>query len=419
MERRTFIGAALASAGAAALPKIAFANDVHGVLASLGIAEGSHTDTSHTESFYPSVTGLPALPAINWAGIGATAPTQLTNKTNSLGPVDVVVICWAEAEWAAIEHVFCSSSSSMAYSKASESTWTGWQKYTYKLDSAPSSDDWTYWGYYTNVEVIGKKVLLFKSNTHLDWPGSTYLADLINLIIKYAKPSLIMSTGTAGGSRLNDYLGTINVVNAATMYETSGAQSTWPNYTNSFSPPWSVIEQSGFNSLLVKIPVTSTNLQTIATQFNKYYSSSYSLTQLDAGGLCLPTTLPALNNLTTSGTPLLTASTFVTGNNSGDYANFAVIEMDDAVIAETCAASNVPFCFVRQRIRPGAERCAASFHPGQLGQRGVRRVRVLHQLQRCLGRLGDHLGNGRGLRRGGLRQCLIEHEAAGGQMSAR
>ena len=43
--------------------------------------------------------------------------------------------------------------------------------------------DWSYWGYYRTVEINGQAVLLFKSNTHLDWPGATFLTALIKLII--------------------------------------------------------------------------------------------------------------------------------------------------------------------------------------------------------------------------------------------
>ena len=52
------------------------------------------------------------------------------------------------------------------------------------------------------VEVEGQRVLLFKSNTHLTWPGTRYLEELINRFVDYAEPSVIFSIGTAGGLRL-------------------------------------------------------------------------------------------------------------------------------------------------------------------------------------------------------------------------
>ena len=346
MHRRSFISAAILGATTAAFSKVTLASTALGRLGRLSRGIKS------SKEFYPSVSGLPSLPAIKWSAVGATAPTLLTTPS-TLPTADVIVICWAEAEWAAIQHVYCTSSSSMSYSSASTSSWSGWVKYDSSMPSAPSSDsDWDYWGYYRLVTVNGTRVLLFKSNTHLDGPGETYLADMIKNLIKAVKPSLIMSTGTAGGSRLTDHIGTINVVNAATMYSASEPSSSWTTYSNAFSPAWNVVQNSGFSSLLFPIPVTSTNLQTIATQFNDNYDTSYSVATLNVDGLCTATALPALNNLTASGTPLLTASTFVTGNSSGDYANYAVIEMDDAVIAETCNASNVSFCFCRNVSDP-------------------------------------------------------------------
>jgi nucleoside phosphorylase len=355
MQRRSFLNAALAGATAATMSKVSLAANTLGMQA------------TSSKEFYPSISGLPALPAINWSAIGASAPTLLTTPS-SLPAADVVVITWAEAEWAAMQHVFVQSSQSMSYSSASTSSWSGWVKYIASMPAAPSSDsDWSYWGYYRLVSVNGTKVLLFKSNTHLDGPGESYLAEMIQRLIQGVKPKLIMSIGTAGGSRLNDHIGTINVVNAATMYSSSEPASSWPTYSSTFSPVWSIVQNAKFSSLLFPIPATSSNLQTLASQFNSNYGTSYTLSTLNVDGLCTPTNLPALNNLTASGTPLLTASTFVTGNTSGDYANYAVIEMDDAVIAETCKQSSIPFCFVRNVSDPAQNASLPSSVQGNWG----------------------------------------------------
>jgi nucleoside phosphorylase len=324
-----------------------------GLKAALATPSRLRSNASLTDStrFYPSIPDLPALPAINWAAIGATAPTPMTTPT-ALPVADVVVIAWAEAEWAAMQHVFVQSTEPMPYSDAASDSWSGWIKFDNNMPAAPSADAWTYWGYYRLVSVGGKTVLLFKSNTHLDGPGETYLANLIQLFCKDVKPALIISTGTAGGCRLTDHIGTINVVNAATMYSAKQPSGSWPTYTNAFLPSWKIIQSPGFSSLLFPIPANSSNLELIADQFNKSYGTSFPLATLNADDLCTPGALPALNNLTPHDTPLLTASTFVTGNTSGDYANYAVIEMDDAVIAETCNQNGVPFCFVRNVSDP-------------------------------------------------------------------
>jgi nucleoside phosphorylase len=316
----------------------------------------SSQQATSSKEFYPNITGLPALPKINWGAIHSQAPKPCNIPSGTppgeLPAADIVVITWAESEWAALEHVFVQSTQAMPYSDASKSTWDGWLQYTKDLPPHPKASDWTYWGYYRLATINNKTVLLFKSNTHLDWPGEAFLADLIGRICTYVKPSLILSIGTAGGCRLTDHLGTVNVVNAGTMYEQGKPESQWPTYADKYSPPWNIIGEHGFSSLLFSIPATSSNLQTLADQFNKFYGTNYPLSTLNAGGLVNPTHPPVLNNLTPASTSLLTASTFVVGTTSGGYANFAVIEMDDAVIGQVCQQKNVKFGFVRNVSDP-------------------------------------------------------------------
>ncbi len=305
----------------------------------------SSQKTDSSKKFYPKIADLPAIPAINWGAVGNKQPELCTTPAD-LPTADTVVITWAESEWAAMQHVFVQSNQEMPYSSASKGNWDGWVKYDKDMPAGAPSD-WTYWGYYRLVKINNKNVLLFKSNTHLDWPGQADLSSLITTLCKKVKPSLMLSIGTAGGSRLTDHLGTVNVVNAAVMYEKGQPQSDWPKYANNYSPSWEIIEKSGFKSMMFNVPATTKNLQSLADQFNTFYSTNYSLSTLNADGLGKPVDPPALNNLTTSKTPLLTASTFVVGTTSGQYENYAVIEMDDAVIGQVCNEHKVPFGFVR------------------------------------------------------------------------
>jgi nucleoside phosphorylase len=52
------------------------------------------------------------------------------------------------------------------------------------------------------------------------------------------------------------------------------------------------------------------------------------------------------------GTPLLTASSFVVGTNSGNLESYACVEMDDAVIGMACAGTAAAFGFVRNISDP-------------------------------------------------------------------
>ncbi|WP_223787378.1 hypothetical protein [Marinicella meishanensis] len=301
---------------------------------------------------YPDIPDLPDLPAIDWGLIGHQAPQLLDTPPEKMPEADVVVITWAAAEWAAMQHVFIQSDQAMPYSDSTHGGWSGWQKYDLDMPPEKGSEDWDYWGYYRLVEINGKKVLLFKSNTHLDWPGEKYLADLIYRINRYVKPQLILSIGTAGGCRLGDHIGAVNVVNAGTMYDSEQPAKDWPTYRSQYSPAWDIINGSDFNRLLFTIPATTANLTLLKDQFNAKYGTDYALAELNVDDLDLPVGLPVLSNLTTSNTSLLTAATFVVGTTSGEYADYAVIEMDDAVIGRVCEAEGVAFGFVRNVSDP-------------------------------------------------------------------
>ncbi len=264
----------------------------------------------------------------------------------------MIVITWADAEWAAMEHVFCSSDTSMPYSSRDNPSQSGWTKYDKNVPKVPKSLDWTYWGYFRQVQIGGTSVLLFKSNTHLDWPGQQYLVTLINQLIADVNPQLIISIGTAGGAQVTDHVGTVTVVHAGTLYEKNQPQAAWPTYSNGWNANWSIINRPQFNKLLFAIPTTASGLQTIASQFNAFYRTSYSLSDLNPGNLNMADSLPKLNNLTTGAMSLLTANSFLVATTAGNLASFACVEMDDAIIAQVCNSNQTAFVFVRNISDP-------------------------------------------------------------------
>lgn len=304
--------------------------------------------------FNPVIKNTPALPAIDWGKIGAEAPKLLDSPADELPQADTVIITWAGAEWAALEHVFCASSSPMPYSDRSKSDWDGWQKYDRDMPEYHGSDgeEWSYWGYYRLAEIQGSRVLLIKSNTHLDWPGEQYLEDLIYRVIEYVKPRLLLSIGTAGGARTTDHVGTVNVVHAGTLYEEDEPSSKWPVYSNKWEADWDTIKQKHFKELLFPVPTTKSDLQSLCEQFNKYYGTSYTLAQLNPGNLNMGNAQPQLNNMTPQGTSLLTTSTFVVATTDGNFNKYACVEMDDAVIAKVCRSKKTAFGFVRNISDP-------------------------------------------------------------------
>lgn len=302
-------------------------------------------------SFSPTITNTPDLPAIDWAKAGQSAPAPLSSSGGELPTADVVVLTWADAEWAAMQHVFCAGSAPMPYTDRTKGSWSGWTRYEAGLPSRPPSG-WSFWGEWRLVSISGSTVMLFKSNTHLDFPGQSYLEDLIKLLIADVRPSLILSIGTAGGAQTGDHVGTVRAVSSGTLYQAGAAASSWPIYGNDWTASSAVLGTSGFQSLLLPTPTTAKDLQSLCSQLNAYYGTDETLAVLDPNGLNMAQASPALENQTGGALSLLTTPTFVVGTTAGDYQAYACIEMDDAVIGSVCKAAGVAFGFVRNISDP-------------------------------------------------------------------
>ncbi|MGA2218234.1 MAG: hypothetical protein ABSG51_09120 [Terracidiphilus sp.] len=303
------------------------------------------------KSFVPTIQNTPPLPVIQWNLVGQSAPKLLTNSSTGLPTADTIVITWADAEWAAMEHVFCAGSTAITYSKRETSSWPGWTKYSAGLPSgAPST--WTFWGEWRLVQIGSATVMLFKSNTHLDYPGQSFLVDLIKLLIQDVKPTLILSIGTAGGAETGDHLGTVRAVSAGTLYEQKVAPASWPVYKNTWHSADSILQNPAFAQLLFPIPTTPADLQSLVTQFNQHYNTSYTLANLDPDGLNSGDSSPKIFDQTGGATSLLTTPTFVVGTTDGLYKNYICIEMDDAIIGQVCQTAGVEFGFVRNVSDP-------------------------------------------------------------------
>ena len=302
-------------------------------------------------NFAPTITTTPDLPVIDWSGVGQVAPTLLSGVGSGLPVADAVVITWADAEWAAMQHVFCGSESAMAYSARNTGTWSGWTTYAAGMPKNKVSG-WSYWGEWRLVGIGGKRVMLWKSNTHLDFPGQTELLAMVQMLIKQVKPGLVLSIGTAGGAQVGDHVGTVRAVSAGTLYEMGKAQGSWPVYKNAWTSVDSVLKAGGFGSLLFPVPTTESDLQGLCAQFNTYYGTKYSIFELDPDGLNSGDTIPKVFDETGGASSLLTTPTFVVGTTAGTYAPYACIEMDDALIGEVCGAAGVAFGFVRNVSDP-------------------------------------------------------------------
>ena len=299
----------------------------------------------------PGIANGPPLPAVNYGLVGKQAPSLLPTPAAELPKASAVVITWADAEWAALQHVFCAGSSIMPYSDRSRGTWTGWEKYSANLPPGGPSN-WTYWGYYRLVQVNGNAVLLFKSNTHLDWPGAAYLETLIKLLAADVRPNMILSVGTAGGAKTQDHIGTVRAVSAGTLYKPGQAPASWPEYKSGWKASDATLGNAKFKQLLFPVPTKASDLQALCSQFNQHYGTNYTLAQLDPNGLNLGDDRPQIDDQTGGSASLLTTPTFVVGTTAGNYQTYTSIEMDDAIIGEACASSGMAFGFVRNVSDP-------------------------------------------------------------------
>jgi hypothetical protein len=301
--------------------------------------------------FNPSLANAPPLPVVEFSLLGKTAPTPANTPAGQLPRATAVVISWTDAEWAALQHVFCGGAAAMDYSARLQGAWPDWRVCSFNLPSG-APQGWNNWGSYRLVEVDGAPVLLWKSNTHLDFPGVSYLEAMIQLLIEYVKPQLILSVGTAGGAQPQDHVGTVRAVSGGTLFEPDQPQSAWPVYRNDWIAPDAVLSDANFRRVLSPVPATATAIASLCAEFNQYYGSHYTPQDLDPDGLNTADPSPAIDDQTGGAVTLLTTPTFVVATTAGNLDAFSSVEMDDAIIGKTCAAAGTSFAFVRNLSDP-------------------------------------------------------------------
>ncbi|SDE04991.1 hypothetical protein [Kordiimonas lacus] len=309
--------------------------------------------TRHAKTGSEPTLSLPDLPAVPWSKFGGEAPKQLSCEAGTLPAADVVILTWAEAEWAALEQVFVESSTPMPYSARNTSKWDGWYRYDWDMPSGKWPQYWDSWGEYRLVEVRGKKVLLFKSNTHLDWPGQSYLEQMTSQLLEATGASLLLSIGTAGGAELHDHEGTVRVVSSGQLYDTDYPTdpSKWATYYCDWTADDSFLAKADFTQSLFPIPTTKSDLESLASAFE---DGKYDLSTLDANGLCFGDDTVKVYDMTPNKQPLVTTATFVvaTDAKNSPFADKAVVEMDDAVLGKVCHEKSIKFGFVRNVSDP-------------------------------------------------------------------
>lgn len=307
------------------------------------------------------------LPVVDWQRIGqvAPAPVPITYQGSDapLPKADIVVLTWTSAEWSAFDHVFLNSSTTRT--KTSRDWQSNW--YLYKRNAPPPAAGQStspLWGYYQLVEMNTAKgnklrVLLFKCDSHLAHPPWFQgLADMVARILEDAQPAWIYSIGTAGGTRDDVRLGDTVVTNAAHIKLQNPENTGSPVNDQSFvcsdgfpsSDLFEAIQEQLYFSMnhVVTYPV----LQNALAQLHQKVQDSAQFGLDDLLNAALrPEELQESRALPMQGTPLLTTDFYYIATGT-DASQWAVLEMDDAVIAYVAAQQNVKYAFFRNISDP-------------------------------------------------------------------
>lgn len=333
--------------------------------------------------------GMPDVPSIDWEKIGRKKPEWVTdemwNPDKNEIKIDIVIITWTSAEWASFNHVFCNSDINMPYEfYRTEKEWRKYWRYYhnnwYKIksvltDKSPSLKHEA-WGSCRIVKLPSndKNILLFKSDMHVSTDGKDLpLRNMIQQIIDDFKPELILTIGTAGGSRINDNLGSVNVTNC-THFDLTGEFTGchYPFNNKTYCNNWKPIESllKNISSSLMESPVTTKELQLLREKnadklINPDTGTTYALKDL-VNKEIEPGKIPPKVNILES-IPVLTTNGYVVGNTSGNYKNYAAMEMDDAVIGLISDKNSIPFGVVRNLSDPVQNSLLASEVQGNWG----------------------------------------------------
>lgn len=229
----------------------------------------------------PTARGRRRLPVIDWSTTGhpelapKLAETPRPTNYDELPKADVVVMTWTAAEWDALDYVFSDERSRpQPPTRPWREKWHTWRRDFYtvypdlwsrRLISAyrgttlgtPALNWYAQrWGLYTVVTVGSKRVMLFKSDLHLNQDGERLpVASMIRRCVLETKASLVLSIGTAGGVEPEQVLGDAMVTNAARFRldeEFGNAAFNDEIHISSYMPPNTMVEAA--STLLMPVP---------------------------------------------------------------------------------------------------------------------------------------------------------------------
>lgn len=313
---------------------------------------------------------LPALDKITWSDIGAKVPEVVPIDNwdrwrSHLPSADYAVITWTDAEWNALDFVFCDSQAAMPYYVwKNENSWEyKWDKYSlgfkeakidYHIPPEAPSYKADAWGSICMVNIDGKSVLLIKSGMHIskDGPDMPLLA-FVRRIIDECSPKVLYTTGTAGGARVDSLLGNVSVTNAAKFHLTG--EFAGKDYANKeFYCDWKPNgDIQSYVAPLVR-PVAAANMgnfDVLISELNQKVGGSYTWNQLGNDNID-PDKIKSPEIIFWDKVPVLTTNGYEIATTGGNYSQYAAMEMDDAAVAMICHDHGQTFGILRNISDP-------------------------------------------------------------------
>ncbi|XOV67575.1 MAG: hypothetical protein ACFHU9_00100 [Fluviicola sp.] len=330
-----------------------------------------------TEPTITSNTTHPGLPAVEWKKHGLEGPELVStkdwnpNKEPRKYPVDMIIMTWTSAEWAAFAQVMTGRTDEMPYNGYSEEgpywkdDWVSYYNYwdDNVLSAGSPSITNRAWGSCCVVKFPqnGKYALLFKSDMHISTDGPTIpLRNMVQELLDAFDPNLVLTIGTAGGTNTSDNLGSANITNGGHC-QLSGefsALNFWFNnrtFQSDWTPKTTYLTKAQ-NELSKLVPVTQEWINAIyeskkSELIDNCTGKPYPLSELQNVNIGPDNITVKLNDISNQ-KMVLTTNSYVVATTDGSYDKYAAMEMDDAVIGMVCNANKVNFGVVRNISDP-------------------------------------------------------------------